>query len=91
MPTLTKLNVNQQHLKAAWDVSVLGGKDDWTEWMHKLAVEFLKESPSHALRATMQLVTHNPALAKELFNAAFLSCWNELYDSYQVSKIGVER
>jgi Phosphatidylinositol kinase and protein kinases of the PI-3 kinase family len=59
-------------------------KEDWVEWMHRLGVEFMKESPSHALRACMSLVDIHPPLARELFNAAFLSCWSELYDQYQV-------
>ncbi|KAG9313026.1 phosphatidylinositol 3-kinase [Chiua virens] len=78
-----KLTVNQQHLKQAWDVSSVSTREDWTEWMHRLSVEFMKESPSHALRACMSLVEFHPPLAKELFNAAFISCWTELYDQYQ--------
>lgn len=77
--------VNQQHLKQAWDVSQVTSKEEWIEWMDRLSVEFMKESPSHALRACMSLVTAHPPLAKDLFNAAFLSCWCELYDQYQVS------
>ncbi|TFK75010.1 phosphatidylinositol 3-kinase [Pluteus cervinus] len=79
----TKMTVNQQHLKQAWDVSQVNTREDWVEWIHKLGVEFMKESPSHALRACMSLVDIHPPLAKELFNAAFLSCWGELYDQYQ--------
>jgi FKBP12-rapamycin complex-associated protein len=79
-----KLTVNQQHLKQAWDVSSVTTREDWIEWMHRLSVEFMKESPSHALRACMSLVEFHPPLAKELFNAAFISCWTELYDQYQV-------
>ncbi|PPQ67890.1 hypothetical protein CVT26_007090, partial [Gymnopilus dilepis] len=79
----TKMNVNQQHLKQAWDTSLVATRDDWTEWMNRISVEFMKESPSHALRACMSLVDIHPPLAKELFNAAFLSCWVELYDQYQ--------
>ncbi|KDR80665.1 hypothetical protein GALMADRAFT_222261 [Galerina marginata CBS 339.88] len=79
----TKMNVNQQHLKQAWDTSQISTRDDWIEWMHRIGVEFMKESPSHALRACMSLVDIHPPLAKELFNAAFLSCWGELYDQYQ--------
>jgi len=78
------MTVNQQHLKQAWDVSQIATKEDWLEWMHRLAVEFMKESPSHALRACMTLVEIRPPLAKELFNAAFISCWGDLYDQYQV-------
>ena len=80
----SKMTVNQQHLKQAWDVSQITTKEDWVEWMHRLAVEFMKESPSHALRACMSLVEIHPPLAKELFNAAFISCWGDLYDQYQV-------
>ncbi|KAJ3547494.1 hypothetical protein NM688_g5399 [Phlebia brevispora] len=79
----TKMVVNQQHLKQAWDTSQISTREDWNEWMQRLSVEFMKESPSHALRACMSLVDVHTPLAKELFNAAFLSCWGELYDQYQ--------
>lgn len=79
----TKLTVNQQHLKSAWDISQIATKDEWKDWIHRLSVEFMKESPSHALRACMSLVDIHPPLAKGLFNAAFISCWGELYDQYQ--------
>ena len=75
---------NQQHLKQAWDVSQVGTKEDWIGWMDKISAEFIKESPSHALRACMSVVDAHGPLAKELFNAAFISCWGELYDQYQV-------
>lgn len=80
------MTVNQQHLKQAWDVSQITTKEDWVDWMRRIAVEFMKESPSHALRACMTLVEIHPPLAKELFNAAFISCWGDLYDQYQVSR-----
>lgn len=82
----SKMAVNQQHLKQAWDVSQIATKENWVDWMQRLAVEFMKESPSHALRACMTLVEIHPPLAKELFNAAFISCWGDLYDQYQVKK-----
>ncbi|KAF9047130.1 phosphatidylinositol 3-kinase [Hymenopellis radicata] len=78
-----KLTVNQQHLKTAWDTSLTTTRDDWNEWIHRLTVELMKESPSHALRACMSLVDIHTPLARELFNPAFLSCWGELYDQYQ--------
>ena len=85
----TKMVVNQQHLKQAWDTSAVSTREDWNEWMQRLCVEFMKESPSHALRACMSLVDVHTPLAKELFNAAFLSCWGELYDQYQVRQMFV--
>jgi FKBP12-rapamycin complex-associated protein len=51
--------------------------------MRRLSVELLKESPSHALRACASLASVYHPLARELFNAAFISCWTELYDQFQ--------
>jgi FKBP12-rapamycin complex-associated protein len=79
-----KLAVNQIHLKQAWDTAKISTRQDWIDWIHRLGVEFIKESPSHALRACMSLVETQSPLAKELFNPAFLSCWSELYEQYQV-------
>ncbi|KAG9127299.1 phosphatidylinositol kinase- protein kinase tor1 [Ceratobasidium sp. 392] len=82
-PESTKMTVNQQHLKQAWDTSQVRSREDWLEWIRRLAVEFMKESPSHALRACMSLADVHIPLARELFNAAFVSCWTELFDQYQ--------
>ncbi|RKO90751.1 armadillo-type protein, partial [Blyttiomyces helicus] len=78
-----KLPVNQQQLKKAWEASQRSTKDDWTEWIRRFSVELLKESPSHALRACHNLAGVYYPLARELFNAAFVSCWSELYDQFQ--------
>lgn len=50
------------------------------EWIRRFSVELLKESPSHPLRACSSLAGVYYPLAKELFNAAFVSCWTELTD-----------
>jgi hypothetical protein len=86
-PDATKLIVNQQHLKQAWDVSQNTNKEHWSEWIRRLALELMKESPSHALRACAALTETHLPLAKELFNAAFVSCWTELFEQYQESSI----
>ncbi|KAF8125880.1 armadillo-type protein, partial [Mycena galopus ATCC 62051] len=78
-----KLTVNQIHLKQAWDTAQINARQNWINWFHRLGVEFIKESPSHALRACMSLVETQSPLARELFNPAFLSCWSELYEQYQ--------
>ncbi|CAH1757738.1 9252_t:CDS:10 [Entrophospora sp. SA101] len=78
-----KLPVNQQHLKNAWECSQRSTKDDWNEWIRRLSVELLKESPSHALRACASLAGVYHPLARELFNAGFISCWTELYYQYK--------
>ncbi|RPB03684.1 FAT-domain-containing protein [Choiromyces venosus 120613-1] len=78
-----KLPVNQQHLKNAWEASQRSTREDWQEWIRRFSVELLKQSPSHALRACAGLAGAYYPLARDLFNAAFVSCWTELYDQYQ--------
>ena len=78
-----KLPVNQEHLKNAWEASQKSTREDWQEWIRRFSVELLKESPSHALRACAGLAGVYQPLAKDLFNAAFVSCWTELYEQYQ--------
>ena len=48
------------------------------EWLRRLGVELLKESPSPSLRSCWALAQAYNTLARELFNAAFVSCWMEL-------------
>ena len=78
-----KLPVNQEHLKNAWEASQKSTREDWQEWMRRFSVELLKESPHNALRACAGLASVYQPLAKDLFNAAFVSCWTELYEQYQ--------
>ncbi|BGP15830.1 hypothetical protein JCM10213_005686 [Rhodosporidiobolus nylandii] len=80
---VSKLPVNQVHLKAAWEPIDRAKPDDWREWLKRLSVQLLKSSPSHTLRACANLAEVYPPLARDLFNAAFVSCWTELYDQYQ--------
>ncbi|KAK9379012.1 armadillo-type protein [Kockiozyma suomiensis] len=82
-PPSKKLPVNQEHLKAAWEASQKSTRDDWQEWVRRLSVELLKESPSHALRACASLAGVYYPLAKDLFNVSFVSCWAELYEQNQ--------
>ncbi|KAI9143717.1 armadillo-type protein [Paraphysoderma sedebokerense] len=83
MNSMKKLPVNQLNLKKAWEASQKSTKDDWLDWLRRLSVELLKESPSHALRACASLAAVYYPLARELFNAAFVSCWTGLYDQFQ--------
>ena len=71
------------HLKNSWDASNKSTKEDWQEWLRRFSIELLKESPSNALRACASLAIQYQPLAKDLFNAAFVSCWTELYEQYQ--------
>lgn len=81
--TTKKLRVNQQQLQMAWNTNQKTTRDDWMEWLRRLSLELLKESPSHALRASASIAGVYAPLAKELFNPSFYSCWGALHDQYQ--------
>ena len=59
--------------------------------MRRFSVELLRESPAPALRACSSLAQVYQPLARELFNAAFVSCWTELdgegYQEYLVRSL----
>ena len=67
-----------ENLQAAWDVSKRVSKEDWLDWYNRLCSELLKASPSPALRACWKVAQRHSQLAKDLFNASFVSCWTEL-------------
>ncbi|KAJ2807139.1 phosphatidylinositol kinase- protein kinase tor1, partial [Coemansia furcata] len=73
-----KLEINEEMLRQGWEVPQRGFKVDWDDWMNKLSVELIKQSPSPALRACLNLSLKCPKLSGELFNAAFISCWDEI-------------
>ena len=72
------LVVDESALRRAWESSQRSTKEDWLEWMRHLSVELLKQSPSPALRACIDLAMVQPHLARDLFCASFVSCWSEL-------------
>ncbi|CCF56244.1 hypothetical protein KAFR_0A08100 [Kazachstania africana CBS 2517] len=78
-----KLPINQSVLKVTWDCSQQRTREDWQEWIRRLSLQLLKESPSHALRACSGLASVYYPLARELFNVSFASIWSELYTQYQ--------
>lgn len=78
-----KLPLNEQQLQKSWDVLQRSTSADWNEWFRRLSIELLRESPSPALRACWALAQSYAPLARELFNAAFVSCWCELNETYK--------
>lgn len=62
-------------------------QDDWLEWLRCLSLELLKQSPILALRSCLPLAQTYSQLPKDLFNAAFVSCWTELTEEKQKSLI----
>ncbi len=76
---MQQLAVNDQALRRAWESSQRSTKEDWAEWMRHFAVELLKESPSHALRAThllaqVWLCKYTHLLLRCLTATAHISC-----------------
>ncbi|XP_063829680.1 serine/threonine-protein kinase mTOR [Ostrinia nubilalis] len=76
--SIRKLCVNAHSLKLAWTVSSRVSKDDWLEWLRRFSIGLLTESHSPALRACLALAHNYSQLLRDLFNAAFVSCWTEL-------------
>lgn len=75
-------------LAQAWDTSRCTTKADWAEWTRKLSLVLLAESPSLALRSCAAASKAHTPLARELFNAAFISCWSELTYELQMDLTG---
>jgi len=78
-----KLKMNEPKLKKAWEASQRSTKEDWADWIRRFSVELLQQSPSPALRSCLPTAQVFHPLARELFNAGFLSCWTELHEQYQ--------
>lgn len=78
-----RLSVNQLAIRRAWESSQRSTKEDWLEWMRRLALDLLKSSPLPSLRACSELAQVQPGLARDLFCAAFVSCWAQLNESHR--------
>ncbi|XP_027228160.1 serine/threonine-protein kinase mTOR isoform X1 [Penaeus vannamei] len=81
--TIKKHTVGVQSLQKAWLFTRLVSKDDWLEWLRRFSIELMKASPSPALRSCYSVATTYVQLSRDLFNAAFVSCWSELNESLQ--------
>uniref|UniRef100_A0A0K0F9G1 Serine/threonine-protein kinase TOR n=1 Tax=Strongyloides venezuelensis TaxID=75913 RepID=A0A0K0F9G1_STRVS len=53
-------------------------REEWLTWLDLFKLQFMKYSPSPAFRACHSIAYCNPALAKELFNGAFVAVWDKL-------------
>lgn len=85
--TIKKLHVSELNLQKAWTATRRVSKDDWLEWLKSLSIGLLKESASPALRSCWALAQTYSQLPRDLFNAAFVSCWTELNDTYKAELI----
>ena len=83
-----KLAMNDANLRKSWDPEDCIRRENWFQWIRRLEAELLKESPAPALRACSTLAGLHYPLARDLFNAAFVACWNELPDVLQDELVG---
>lgn len=58
MGFLLQLHVSPANLQRAWTATRRVSKDDWLEWLRRLSIELLKESPSPALRYHCSFKSH---------------------------------
>lgn len=80
---IQRLKVSESNLQQAWTPVRRVSKDDWLEWLRRLSIELLKQSPIPALRSCLTLAQTYSQLPRDLFNAAFVSCWSELSEPMQ--------
>ncbi|KAL3082736.1 hypothetical protein niasHS_010538 [Heterodera schachtii] len=80
---LSRLAINLDQLRRFWTVQPLLSREDWLQWIGTLRNQFIRQSPSSALRACAVLAEMCESLSKELFNAAFMSVWTELPEREQ--------
>lgn len=80
---IQRLKVSASNLQQAWTPARRVSKDDWLEWLQRLSIELLKQSPIPALRSCLSLAQTYSQLPKDLFNVAFVSCWTELDEAMQ--------
>ncbi|KAL3272654.1 hypothetical protein HHI36_014119 [Cryptolaemus montrouzieri] len=81
------LKVSESELQKAWTPIRRVSKEDWLEWLRRLSIELLIQSPIPALRSCLSLAQGYSQLPRDLFNAAFVSCWNEISEPMQVELI----
>eukprot|EP01060_Flectonema_neradi_P007848 TRINITY_DN15560_c0_g1_i5.p1 TRINITY_DN15560_c0_g1~~TRINITY_DN15560_c0_g1_i5.p1 ORF type:complete len:3059 (+),score=454.29 TRINITY_DN15560_c0_g1_i5:148-9177(+) len=69
------LTCNPRALSNVLEVTSLSSTGDWIEWMRVFSIELIRESPSAAIRSCGNLAQLNLSVRRELFNAAFVSCY----------------
>lgn len=68
-------HIVEETLLELWVVESHFKDDDWVRWLSDLRATMFQHSGCHAFRACVRVSEVNPAFTRNLFNAAFLSCW----------------
>eukprot|EP00981_Chlorochromonas_danica_P006380 scaffold1365_cov163-Ochromonas_danica.AAC.70 len=82
--------VNISSLETAWALAGRNNASDLSQWMGRLTIELIRQSPSPIIRACATLAkTHRP-LAEELFNTSFHSLWEHLFAYQQGNEVIID-
>lgn len=73
-----KNEIDVHELLEVCNTENLHTKEEWKDWMRRLANELLRQAPAPALRECQIIEENNNSL--ELFNASFVACWSDLFD-----------
>jgi FKBP12-rapamycin complex-associated protein len=73
------MSINMEALEAAWTLTGKITMSDLVEWMRRLSIELIRQSPSPIIRPCAVLAKVHQPLAVELFNAAFVSIWSTCF------------
>ncbi|KAJ1919293.1 phosphatidylinositol kinase- protein kinase tor1 [Mycoemilia scoparia] len=82
-----KEKIHIPSLRRAWSTNQKSTRSDWNEWLRVLNFELIAQSPSPALRACATLTNRFYKLSTEMFNHAFMSCWEALSEQYKTELV----
>ncbi|XP_015781821.1 serine/threonine-protein kinase mTOR [Tetranychus urticae] len=77
------ITLDKSRLASSWKTDKRVSKDDWLNWLQTLSIGLIEQSASHALRSCLLMAQAYQPLARDLFNASFLSCWSQLDDGHR--------
>lgn len=71
----SRVHITEQSLIQKWEVEHHFKADDWVKWIEDLGVAMFQLSGTPSFRSCVRISEAHPSFTKQLFNAAFLSCW----------------
>lgn len=82
-----RVPVVEYALVAKWEVNHNFTSEDWINWFESVRVVMFEQSGSPAFRACGRVSDSYPHFIRQLFNAAFLSCWTTTLSSATKTRI----
>ncbi|KII74537.1 Serine/threonine-protein kinase mTOR [Thelohanellus kitauei] len=76
--SIPKYASNNENLLRAFQTIQRVSKDDWIDWLNRVTLELIKESPSVFLRYCAILSQSYSPIGRSLLHYSFFSCWKEI-------------